>query len=187
MEICILKFDGRHGAEDALSEMLDAEGDRNHWLVEVGTVSRPLNGRVRISATFPDGQSKTFHEGDLARAVADLGAYTGYYVSALVGLVGSMFGTVDAASKAGSFESEAEQRSFHLDDIKKVVPRDSSALLLIANEKTCDAMVAMFRLYDPTVIRRDVGDELGQRLEALQLRVTQHLTQAQTEGAPASH
>jgi hypothetical protein len=184
MEICILKFKSTHGAEDALSEMLEAEGDRNRWLLEVGAVTRPLVGRVRVSATFPDGQSKTFHEGDLADAVADMGAYTGYYVSALAGPFSSIFGTVDAAMAASSYGQEAEERLFHLDAIKKALPRESSALVLIANKETCDAMVAMFRTYSPEVIRRDVTQELLDRLEGLQQRVAQQF--AESGGASAS-
>ncbi len=185
MELCILKFDGSHAAQHILAEVLDAEGDRNQWLFEVGTVSRPLVGRVRVGATFPDGQSKTFHEGDLADAAEDLGGYTGYYVSALAGPFGSMFASVDAALSARAYASEAEQRLFHLDEVKKVLPRDSSALVLIANPETCDAMVAMFQAYSPKVIRRDIGEELRKRLQTLQLKLTQSAA-AQDKGASAS-
>ena len=62
MELRVLKFEGRHGAEDALNEVIDTEGVRNPWLLEVGVVARPLLGRVRIGVTFPDGKSTTFHE-----------------------------------------------------------------------------------------------------------------------------
>jgi len=84
MEICVLKLDGSHTAEDALKEQLDAKGDRNPWLYDVGVVARPLIGRVRIVATFPDGNSTTFREGDLTKAVGELGAHTGYYLTQLI-------------------------------------------------------------------------------------------------------
>ena len=85
MDLCLLKFEGSHAAEDALYEVTDEIGDRTPWLHEVGILARPLVGRIRVVATFPDGTSNTFHEGDVAEAVSDLGAYTGYYVSALAG------------------------------------------------------------------------------------------------------
>jgi hypothetical protein len=51
------------------------------------------------------------------------------------------------------------------------LPRDSSALVLIANDDTCDALVAMFDSYDPLVIRATVEPELRTRLEALERRL----------------
>jgi hypothetical protein len=109
MELCVLKFEGSRAAEEALTEVLDAEGQRNRWLLEVGVLARPLVGRLRIAVTYPDGQSNTFHEGDLADAVSGLGAYTGYYISSLAGPFASMFATVDAAATGDALGSEAER------------------------------------------------------------------------------
>src|SRR5262245_38921123 len=187
MELCILKFDGSRGAQDALQEVSDAEADRNPWLHEVGVVARPLVGRVRISATFPDGKSQTFHEGDLSDAIADLGAYTGYFISALAGPLATMGGTLRGESAGGAVGGEAEQRLLHVDEIKKALPRDSSALALIAYEKTCDTMVELFQSYEPKVIRRDVADELSQRLQTVHQGLVQRILQSRTGGAPATH
>ena len=187
MELCILKFDGSRAAGDALHEVTDAQADRNPWLHEIGVVARPLLGRVRISATFPDGKSQTFHEGDLAEAVADRGAYTGYFISALAGPLAAMSGSLRGESAAGAIGSEAEQRLFHLDEVKKALPRDSSALALIADEKTCDTMVDLFQSYEPKVIRRDVADELRQRLQDVHQSLVQRISQSQAAGAPATH
>ena len=85
MEIGILKFDGSHAAEEALKQVIDAQADRNPWLHEVGMVSRPLIGRLRIAASFPEGETKTYRESDMADAVANMGGFTGYFVSALAG------------------------------------------------------------------------------------------------------
>jgi uncharacterized membrane protein len=187
MEICILKFDGSHDAEDALGEVIDSQADRNPWLHDVGVVARPLVGRVRIGATFPDGQSKTLHEGDLADAVADLGAYTGYFLSALAGPFGPMIGAIKAGTLAGAAGSDAEAKLFHLDELKKALPRDSSALVLIATTETCDAMVEMFKEFDPKVIRRDVAGELQKRLQALHDALAKQFIEAEREGAQAPH
>jgi hypothetical protein len=187
MELCILKFEGSRGAEDALKEVTDAEGDRNPFLHEVGMVARPLVGRVRIGVTFPDGKSPTFHEGDLADAALNQGAYTGYYLSALTGPLGWISRIVTAGAAGESLGTDAEERLFHLDEIKKALPRDSSALALIADTATCDQMVDLFSSYEPKVTRRDVADELRQRLEGLHRRVAQEILQARGGGAPAAH
>jgi uncharacterized membrane protein len=175
MDLCILKFEGTHDAEDALKEVIQANGDRKPWLHDIGTVARPLVGRVRISATYPDGTSATFHEGDLANAVADLGAYTGYFVSSLAGPLEQMFKTVNTRMAAGDVGAEAEERLLHLDALKKALPRGSSALVLIANKQTCDEMVDLFKSYDAEVIRRDVATELHERLSEFHRQVEQEL------------
>jgi hypothetical protein len=187
MELCILRFEGSRGAEDALKEVSDAEADRNPWLHEVAMVARPLIGRVRIGVTFPDGKSNTFHEGDLADAASNLGAYTGYYVSALAGPLGWMSRVLGAEAAGETVGGEAEERLFHLDEIKKALPRDSSALAIIADSKICDEMVELFGSYEPKVIRRDVADELYKRLEGLHRQVVQQLAQGAARGAPATH
>ena len=184
IEMGIFKLDGSHAAEDALQEVIDAQADRHPWLHEVGVVSRPLIGRLRISASFPEGKT-TYRESDLAKAVGDLGTYTGYFVSTLAGPLRSMFASVDAAMAARERGTEIEERLFHLDEIKRQLPRDTSALVLIASPQIIDEMVALFEPYGPKVIRRDVAEELRQRLEALHRRVVEGV--AEEEGAPAAH
>jgi uncharacterized membrane protein len=186
MEIGILKFDGSHTAEDALKEITDAQADRNPWLHEVGVVARPLIGRLRIAASFPEGK-KTYRESDVASALADVGAYTGYFVSVLAAPLGAMFASVDAAMAAGERGSALEERLFHIDEIKQQLPRDSSALVLIASSATIDSLVGLFKSYSPKVIRRAADDELRQRIEAVHRRVAEELAAQVEEGAPATH
>ena len=166
MQICILGFEGSHAADDAYGEVLEREGEDNRWLLEVGSIARPRVGRVRVGVTFADGETTTLHQGDLARATADLGGLTGYYVSTLAGPFGSMFAVAVA---------ESEQSLFHVGEIKNALPRDSSALVLVADDDTCDALVEMFDSYSPTIIRSTVEPELRARLEALERRVQQTL------------
>jgi uncharacterized membrane protein len=186
VEICILKFDDTDGAEEALKEVRDAQGDRNPWLHDVGVIARPLLGRVRVAISFPDGKSKTLHEGDLADATADLGGLSGYFLSALAGPLGPMFGSVHGALLAGAQGSDVENQLFHLEDLKKALPRESSALVFVGSPQLCDAMVEMFQSYGPKVTRRDVESELRNRLETLHRRIAQEMS-GQTEGAPATH
>jgi uncharacterized membrane protein len=187
MEIGILKFPESGDAQAALKEVIDAEGDRNPWLHEIGVVSRPLVGRVKVSTSFPDGKSKIFREGELADAVSQMGGLTGYFVSLLAGPLGPMIGAVKAATLAGAAGNDAEKKLFHLDELKKALPRDSSALVLIADTGTIDQMVKLFKEDEPQVIRRDVADELHKQLQELHERMAQLFTEAEQEGAPATH
>jgi hypothetical protein len=188
MEICILKFDGSHAAEDALKEQIDAVGDRTPWLYDVGVIARPLIGRVRIGATFPDGNAVTFREGDLAKAGGELGAYTGYYLTQLVATHESRIGAaVKGGSTGKSIGGTVENQLFQIDAIKQALPRDSSALVLVADTKLCDAMVETFKSYEPQVVRRDVTDELRKRLQAYHDQVAQAFAQAVGESPAAPH
>jgi uncharacterized membrane protein len=187
VEICILKFDETDGAEEALKDVRDVEGDKQPWLHEVGVIARPLLGRVRVTLNFPDGKSKTLHEGDLADAATDMGGLSGYYLSALAGPLGPMFGSVHGALFAGEEAGEVENQLFHLDDLKKALPRDSSALVIVGSPQLCDAMVKAFESYGPKVIRRNVESELRARLEALHRRIAEEMSAQQSEGAPATH
>jgi hypothetical protein len=188
MEICVLKLDGSHTAEDALKEQIDAKADRNPWLYDVGVIARPLLGRVRIGATFPDGNSKTFREGDLTKAVGELGAHTGYYLTELIGLHESRIGAAVRGSAAGkSVGSAVETEVFQIDAIKEALPRDSSALVLVADTKLCDTFVETFKSYEPQVVRRNVADELRKRLQAYNDQVAQAFAQAAGESPAAPH
>jgi hypothetical protein len=175
MQICILGFKGSHAADDAYAEVLELEGEDHRWLLEVGTMARPRVGRVRVGVTFPDGETATLHEGDAGKAAANLGGLTGYYVSALAGPVGSLLAAADGASAGRALASEADKRLFHLGDIEKALPRDSSALVLVAERDACDALVRMFDSYSPMVIRAEVAPELRARLDALEDRVQSSL------------
>ena len=184
MQICILGFKGSHAADDAYAEVLELEGQDNRWLLEVGTIARPRVGRVRVAVTFPDGETTTLHDGDLSEAAGDLGRLTGYYVSALAGPFGSMFATAKGESAGRALGSEAEKRLFHVGDIQAALPRDSSALVLVAGDDTCDALVRLFASYSPEIIRGKVEPELRARLKALESRVQQSVP---AESIPMGH
>jgi hypothetical protein len=188
LQLCVLRFEGSGAADDALDEVIELEGARHHWLLEVGSVARPLIGRLRVGATFLDGESATLHEGDLADAIADLGGYTGYYVSALAGPVASLLDATEARRAAQAYGRAGEERLFHLEEVKRALPRDSSALVLIADPRICDAMVEMFSAYSPNVLRRDVSDQLRARLRLVALRAAQMTGQIELgTTSPAPH
>ena len=81
----------------------------------------------------------------------------------------------EGASAGRALASEADRRLFHIGDIEKALPRDSSALVLVAERDACDALVRMFESYSPTVIRAEVEPELRARLDALEARAQRSL------------
>jgi uncharacterized membrane protein len=162
MEICILRFSDTHDAEDALKEVIDAKADRYPWLHQVGAVKRPLLGKISISATYDEPTE--VRQGDLASRVEDAGALTGYLIGSLVGPLHAEMAAFEGAMRGGAAGDTLEGKLMRIDDIKRVLPRDSSALVLIATREINDQFVDLFQGWAPQVIRRDVSDEIERRL-----------------------
>jgi len=186
MEICILKFDGKRGADDALEEVTDAQADRTPWLNEVGVISRPLIGRLTIRANYPDGEKLVYREGDLEARAGDIGAYTGYLLGNLSGPFRASFLALEAESEAEDRAAPVEKRLFHIDELKELSPRDSSALVLIAETPICDEMVETFSSYEPKIVRRNVATELQNQLSRIRDESLEQLARRAGESVQAS-
>jgi hypothetical protein len=165
-------------ADEALEDVSDAEADPRPWLNEVGVVSRPILGRLTIRANFPDGEKLVHREGDAAAMAENLGAYTGYLLGNLLGPLRSSFLALEGSSAAEDRAAPIEKKLFHIDELKEILPRDSSALVLIAETPICDAMVEVFSKYEPKVIRRTLTSALGHRLNKMRDESLQQLGQA---------
>jgi uncharacterized membrane protein len=177
MEICILKFGGAHDADGALSEVINAQGDRHRWLYDVGVVRRPLIGKISISATFDD-QPTELKQGELASRAADAGGLTGYLVGSLVGPLHADMAAMEGSARAASAAKGLQDRLMHVDDIKEMLPRGFSALVLIATPEVNDQMVEMFDDWKPEVIRRDVAEEVERRLKTFERKAMASQPQA---------
>jgi len=178
MEVCILKFGSADGADDALKQVINAEGDRNPWLYDVGVIKRPLLGRMSIRATFADEPAAK--EGDVKAKFADAGSMTGYLVGSLAGPLHADIAALEGRGQGAGVGKAVEKVFARTDEIKKNFPRDSSALLLVAPPEVNDRMVQMFTAYSPEVIRRDVAQEVVQRLETFQQKTLQDIAQQAT-------
>ena len=190
MEIGILVFDGKHTAEDALNEVFDAEADRRPWLHDVGVIARPVVGRLTIRASYPENKNAVYREGDFAKRAGDFSAYTGYMLGALAGPFRQSLVALAAGDAVQERVAEREKKLFRIDELKELLPRASSALVLIAEPPIIDEMVAAFGKYDPMkTVRRAVGRELQRRLKALREQALEQLEQevAGGEPAPAMH
>jgi hypothetical protein len=189
MEIGILVFDGKRVAEDALKEVFDAQADRRPWLHEVGVISRPVVGRLTIHASFPENKEAVYREGDLSQRAGDISAYTAFMLGAVVGPFRQALMSAAAGDDAQSRVAEKEKKLFHIDELKQILPRASSALVLMAEPAIIDEMVQTFGIYDPLkTVRRDVGQELQRRLRALRDQTLEQLAeQLREEQPPAMH
>jgi uncharacterized membrane protein len=176
MELCVLKFDGASTADDALKQIANAEADRNPWLHEVGVVKRPLLGRISIRATFADDQAAEVREGDVRSAVAEAGSMTGYLVGSLAGPLHAEFAATEGEVRGKSIGKALEKMLAPFEEIKSRLPRDSSALVLVATPAVNDRMVELFAGWSPEVIRKDVVQEVERRLETFRQKTLQDLS-----------
>jgi len=175
MEVCILKFGSADGADDALKQVINAEGDRNPWLYDVGVVRRPLLGRMSIRATFAD-EAPT-KEGDVKAKFADAGAMTGYLVGSLAGPLHADLAALEGRGQGAGVGKAVEKQLLRIDEVKGNLPRDSSALVLVAPPEVNDRMVQLFVSYSPEVIRKDVAQEVVKSLEAFRQKTMQDIAQ----------
>jgi hypothetical protein len=189
MEIGILVFDGKHAAEDALNEVFDAMADRQPWLHEVGVISRPVIGRLTIRASYPENKDVLYREGDIGKRAGDTSAYTGYVLGSLAGPFRASLLALSAGEVVQERVAEKEKKLFRIDELKALLPRASSALVLIAEPAVIDQMVEAFATYDAIkTVRRDVAKEMQRRLEALRKQEFEKLEQELGgEPAPAMH
>ena len=179
MEVCVLKFGSADGADDALKTVINAEGDRNPWLYDVGVVRRPLLGKMSIRATYADEAPK-LKEGDVKAKFADAGAMTGYLVGSLAGPLHADIAAMEGRGQGAGVGKAVEKVLARTDEIKRNLPRDSSALVLVAPAEVNDRMVQLFTAYSPEVIRKDVAQEIEQRLEAFRQKTLQDIAQQAT-------
>src|SRR5262249_18494475 len=149
MEVCVLKFSSADGADDALKEVVNAEGDRNPWLYDVGVLRRPLLGRMSIRATFADEPAAKLREGDVRAKFADAGAMTGYLVGSLAGPLHADLAALEGRGQGAGVGEAVEKQLLRIDEIKRNLPRDSSALVLVAPSEVNDQMVQLFAAYSP--------------------------------------
>jgi uncharacterized membrane protein len=177
MEVCILKFAGTDDADDALKEVVNAQADRIPWLHEVGVVRRPLLGRISIRATFIDDQETEVREGDLAAKIADAGGMTGYLIGSLVGPLHADMAMMEGELRAQRAGKTLENKLLRTDDVKSVLSRGSSALVLIAAPEINDQLVSLFDRWSPEAIRRDVAQEVQKRLETFERKTQKDIAE----------
>ena len=137
MEMAVITFEGTHDAEQGLSRLRASRDDA--WLTEVAVLEHHRGGRYSMKATTPDYGEKG-HVG----AGATVGGLTGLALGTIAGPLGILFwGTMGAMTggvagdtgSAGAFDPLVEQ-------VKDALPRNSSALILVAEPSTAEEFIA---------------------------------------------
>jgi hypothetical protein len=108
--------------------------------------------------------------GDIAGRISDAGGMTGYLIGSLVGPMHADMVLLEGEFGAHHTGRAVEKQPLHTDEVKDLLPRGSSALVLVARPDINDRFVQMFSSWSPEVVRRDIVPETQQRLEAFARR-----------------
>lgn len=172
MEICIIRFSDTHDADEALEKVLNAEGSRYPWLHDVAVVRRPVLGKISIRVAFADDEQPVeLKQGDLGSRSVDAGAMTGYLIGSLVGPLHADMAALEGAARARSAGKAVGDKIMFVDEIKQVLPRGSSAIVLVASPEINDEFVRLYSSFGPDIIRRDLAREVEQRLQTFEDKV----------------
>lgn len=168
MDICMLTLEGSRAAEVALEETLLVTQNRLRWLHDVNVVRRSALGRLTILACSSDDDLLRFEyeEGELAERAAQPYGGTTPLPSLHAPRPGLL--AADGSWLVSMLADEVERRFFHTEVFRRLLRRDTSALLLVADADTCLAMTHLFARYQPRVLSRHLQGSAGDCLAALE-------------------
>ena len=160
MELAVIRFKGRAAAESAFGAMRERAGDAP-WTHEVALLERHHNDRIALYGTV----AGHYVSADEEHHVSQKGAAVGGIVGGLLGMAlgppafaaGIVTGGAVGAEFASPDEVEAEPGAL-VEDLRAVVPKGSSAIVLIAEPAHVDDMLAALGETDGDAIRRALSD-----------------------------
>lgn len=156
------------------------------WTDNVGIIERHNSGRVSIHGAM--GYDEYWNdEGAKPLIGLSVGGVTGALIGALAGPAGMAAGGALGSTLGGLFgaadEEDVDQPVFDL--IRAKLPKDSSALVLLADEGYVDRLIAAIGKNAREVYQQPVRDELRGRLdEAVREAAAHPISQAAQKPAP---
>lgn len=168
LDVAVAQFDGEGTAVQMYAAANERSGSAS-WTQKVGFVERHHSGRLLLRGSFA-GHYLDIDEVDV---VSEKGAGEG---AAAGGLIGVLFGPAGIAvglvvgglvgSQAGNeTEREAEPEAL-AEQLRGLVPKSSSAIVLIAQATDVDEMLAALGDRAHSIVRRTLNAEEAAALEA---------------------
>jgi uncharacterized membrane protein len=153
MEMAVVTFEGTHTAESELSSLRASRDDA--WLTEVAVLEHHRGGRFSMKATTPD-----YGEKDHVGAGASIGGLTGLMLGTIAGPLGIFFWGTMGAATGGALGDTGRAGAFDplVDQVKAALPRNSSALILVAETPTAEELIAAVET-SGQVSRQQLTDE----------------------------
>jgi uncharacterized membrane protein len=186
LKLGVVIYSGAGRANEVLDGYQTLHPDDYDWAANIGLIERHKTGRISIYGSV--GRDDVWEE-EGAKPLFGLsaGGVTGMLIGALAGPAGMATGAAIGlllGGLTGTADEEANDQPT-LDVIRSKLPKDSSALVLLADEGYVDKLIAAVGKDAREVYRQTVREELRNRLdEALREAATRPV--AQPSQKPAS-
>jgi uncharacterized membrane protein len=169
VDLAVARFDGEGTAVQRYAAAKDRAGGDAAWTHKVGFVERHHNGRLLLRGTFAGHYLDVDESDHVAERAAGEGAAAGGLVGVLLGppgiAVGLTLGAVVGSQVGHPTEVEAEPDAV-ADQVRAVVPRSSSAVVMIGPADDVDEMLAALAESANGVERRTLSADEQAALEA---------------------
>ena len=161
-----------HGQDTAVLKYANAKQrspDDARWTQEVGFVERHKSGSMLVRGTFAGHYVDVDEVDHVSQKGAAQGAVTAGLIGVLAGppgiALGLLVGGIFGAEEGRVDEAEAEPEDL-AEQLRSAVPRDSSAIVLIAQAEDVEQMIAALADDAQDVIRRTLTVEEEAALKA---------------------
>jgi uncharacterized membrane protein len=169
LDFALVSFGGVNSAGEAFAVARDRSDAAAPWARQVGFVEHHENGNLVLRGTF----AGHYVDVDEALHVSERGAAEGWGVGAVIGVLlgppGFAAGMVTGATigsqvgKASEVDSEPQPLA---DRLRAAVPRSGSAIVLIANARDVDELLAAVGESTAEVIRKTLTPDEAADLQA---------------------
>jgi uncharacterized membrane protein len=168
VDLAVARFDGEGTAVNRYAAAKQRAGADAPWTHNVGFVERHHNGRLLLRGIFAGHYLDVDESDHVSERAAGEGALAGGLVGVLLGppgiAVGLAMGGVIGSQAGHPSEVEAEPEAI-AERLRAVVPRSSSALVMIAEAPEVDEMLADVGEGAQSVVRRTLSAEEAAALE----------------------
>jgi uncharacterized membrane protein len=163
LDFALLSFDGVNSAAEAFAAARDRPGASARWTSEVGFVEHHENGKLVLRGTF----AGHYVDVDEALHASGRGTAEGVVAGAVIGtLLGGPVGLAVGAVTGGTIgsqvgkpsETDTEPQAL-AERLRAAVARSGSAIVLFANAKDVDEMIAAIGETSGHAIRKALTPE----------------------------
>jgi len=170
IDFALVSFAGINSAAEAFASARARSGAHAPWASEVGFVEHHANGKLVLRGTFAGHYVDADEALHTSERGAEEGAAAGFVLGALVagplGLaVGSVLGGTFGSQVGQPSQVDPEPKAL-TDHLRSAVPPSSSAIVMIADARDVDEMIAAIGESNGQLIRNALSPEDAAAVEA---------------------
>jgi len=153
MHVTAYVFDDRKTAGKVLDTLQDEAPEARLWVDDVAVISRGKHGFVRINSTWAE-------DDDAVAAGTGFGAITGALIGATSGPGGALAGALGGGTLAGLIGTSMDVAVSdpRLEEFGSRLRDDTSALVLVSDDRTAGDFRSALEPYDATLIESDLNE-----------------------------